>query len=165
MRGEQTINALVLGQFAGEERRFRLTVPWLEKVERDCDAGPGVIAQALSRAVQLLALREQGPVDAMALVSAGLGDWRASYIRRPIFWGLVGGGLAEETAAKLVREMIDERGFIGLLEYANLAFRVITGAQDGPEDDPPGESEGAPAAAPKTTTSRRRSRTVAPATR
>lgn len=156
----ETIDGEVLADFGGALRRFRLTVPHLAKVERDCEAGPAIIAGALARCVQVLSLNGKG-VSPLALIAAGLGDWRTSYVRQVLFHGLRGGGMDEPQVARLIREEIDERGFMGLLERAELAFGVITGAYVGPQEDPPaGEPEGAARkAAPKPR--KRRSRTAA----
>lgn len=159
---EETIDALVVSDFGGEDRAFRLTVPWLEKVERDCDAGAAVIAGEIARGVQVLEVYAEKKITAVAAIAAGLGAWRSSYIRQVIYWGLQGGGMAPGEAGKLVRRYIDERGFMGLIENVDLAFKVITGANSGPGDDPVGESGGAAATAPKKTP-RRRSQTGAPA--
>lgn len=146
----QSLDALVVAEFGGELRRFRLTVPLLEKVERDCDAGPAVIAGELARGAQLLEMRAEGKVTLLQMMAHGLGNWRASYIKQTIFWGLQGGGMAPNEAGRLCREFIDERGFMGLLENIGLAFGVVTGAYQGPEDDQVGESEGAAGTAPET---------------
>lgn len=163
MQVVESLDARVLGEFGGELRGFRLTVPWLEKVERDCDAGPAVIVGELARAVQLLEARKDNDISNLTLFAAGLGAWKVSYIRAPIFWGLQGAGMSPNDAGRLCREFIDERGFFGLLECAELAFSIVTGASSGPKDDPVGESVGAAKAVPQKTRGRR-SQTAAPAT-
>jgi hypothetical protein len=161
----ETLDAEVMAEFGGELRRFRLTVPFLAKVERDCDAGPAVIAGALAHCTQMLQLRAEKKLGALALMAAGLGDWRAAYVTRTLFWALNGGGMDPNLAGRLIREHIEERGFTGLLENAELAFGVITGAYMGPADDRVGESARAAATAPTPTPTRSRSsRTGARAT-
>lgn len=163
MEPVHSLDASVLAEFGGELRKFRLTVPFLAKVEQDCDAGPGVIAGELARAVQMIEAAGEQKVSALALIAAGLGGWRTSYVRQTIFHGLQGGGMSANDAAKLCREHIDERGFMGLLENASIAFGVMTGAYLGPKDDAPGESAGAGETNPPRKNARR-SRTAAPAT-
>lgn len=146
MEAERTRDAELVADFGGEARRFRLTVQYLAKVQDDTGAGPGVIVGALARCVQLLDLRDQFASD-VAMLASGLGDWRVEYVTRTVFWGLVGGGMEPNAAGRLVDAFILQRGFVGLLENAQLAFRVATAAVEGPaEDDPVGESVAAAAA-------------------
>lgn len=145
----RTIDALVVEEFGGEPRRFRLTVPWLAKVEADCDAGPLVIAGALAHVLHVgRSWAESTPLvtRVASLAACGL---RTPYVGRTLFWGLVGGGMEVSLAAKLVRGLVEERGWPGIIEHVGLAFAVITGASVGPEDDQPtGEPDGAAASAP-----------------
>jgi hypothetical protein len=69
----------------------------------------------------------------------GLGDWKVEDVREPIFVGLVAGGLSPNDAGKLCRTWIDERGFKGLVENAELALTIILVGLDIPEDEGLGE--------------------------
>ena len=161
----RTRDAELVEFFGGEQRRFRLTVQYLAKVQDDTGVGPGVVIGALARCVQLLELRAQFASD-VAMLASGLGDWKIEYITRTIFWGLIGGGAEPNVAGKLVETYILQRGFAGLVENALLAFRVASGAVDGPEEDTPvGESAAAASEAPAAPSHRRRSRTAASASR
>jgi hypothetical protein len=144
----ETIDGEVYEEFGGEIRKFRLTVPDLAKLQHpsECDAGPGVIAGELARAVQILELRREKKLSTLAAIGAGLGAWRVEFVTRPLFHGLVRGGMAPNDAGRLIRQNIEERGFLGLLENVTLAFQVVTGATHGPGDDPVGEPDGAAAA-------------------
>lgn len=140
--------AEVTDWFGGEERSFRVAWGELKKIQLACDKGPPDIAFSLHRCVAILqndrarvaAAKEQGldaqPMGLMDLVGLGLGDWRVEYVREPIYHGLVGGGMSPNEAGKLIRAHLEERGFLGLVENAELAFSLLVAGASAPPGEP-----------------------------
>lgn len=136
-----------------EEYTFRLGIDQWRKIEdpKVCNAGGTVIAQrllavaavisqgvSLRRAIQLGLIKGEGP--------------RADDIRAPILWALVGGGMSEVAAARLVRERVDGQPYEANGNLA-LAYAIVMAGICGPEDDPveidePGEQPGEGTVAP-----------------
>ncbi|HEY1750320.1 MAG TPA: gene transfer agent family protein [Caulobacteraceae bacterium] len=148
--------------FAGEDRVFRLGLGERRAIEEKCDAGLPVLVQRLAPMMRLAQLSvSQNPADRAQLligaaVSGNLGAWRTDDYRETIFRGLLGAGLDSSIATVLVREFVDQQP---PMQSAVTAFQILMASLLGPEDEPLGETTGAPAA-PKT---KRRSRAAKPA--
>lgn len=128
----------VTRMFAGEERQFLVQIGQLREIQKVCAAGPATVANRLGR---LVAVRKAKPDASMIdLILTGLGDWRVDDVRVPILEGLVAGGMSTNDAAGLVRKEIDDRGFRGLFENADLALELIVA---GVEAEPVGEPKAA----------------------
>lgn len=96
--------------FAGEERPFRLPIGRLRVLQERCDAGP----------LELVRRYENG-------------NWRVDDVREPILQGLIGGGMDQAMATKLVTQFFD--GF-PLLKFVTLAQVIVLAALAGsPEED------------------------------
>lgn len=117
----------VLLMFGTERRLFRLSVPLWEKVEKACDAGPGVIARRLASATGAAGS------DVRRIAYGSLGEFRVQDVRAPILQGLIGGGMKAEDAAALVEEWVDSRP---LIDSVPTALAVVLVSIMGPEDEP-----------------------------
>lgn len=130
--------------FGTEEHVFRLTVARWEKVQEKCQAGPPEVARRLS----LAALGQGGLGPLHAAASGRLGQWNVQDVREPLRQGLIGGGMAEEAAEKLCRELVDERP---LTLSVPVALDVVMAALFGPPEEPlMGEPAGGQGPPPKT---------------
>lgn len=125
--------------FGDTKRPFRLALKQLRKLQEKCadkikgERGPFVVLQSL--------------LD---------GTWRPDDVVWTIQLGLVGGGMKEEDAAKLVAERFEER--VGLYDHTLTAAAILRAAIIGPEEDKidPGKrpaEEGATTAQPPSPTS------------
>lgn len=119
--------------FGGEERTFRLGLKQLRKLQEKC--ADSVIG-------------ERGPFRILRELQSG--DWRVNDVYYTVLLGLMGGGMPEEAAAKLVKERFEDK--VGLHHHVLTASQIILAAMTGPEDDeiefpggaaPPGEATGA----------------------
>lgn len=149
--------------FGRDEHPFILKVRGWREVEKTCDAGLGVIAARLAPLVTLIELGSKTyPGGFMAAVAAGhLGSARIDDVREPILQSLIDGGMLSTAAGALVRMVFDEAlaaGKAPVLEFAYLAFEIVSRALIGLEDEPPGEPKAAKPKGPS-----RRSRTARPA--
>lgn len=81
----------------------------------------------------------QGKVDAgpeFLLNKVRLGQWSASDLFEVIRWGLIGGGMDNLEAEKLMQRVIDQHP---LGDFKVPAIEVLAHAVYGPSDDPVGE--------------------------
>lgn len=101
--------------FAGEERVFRLPLGRLRALQEKTDCGP---MELLSRLAS--------------------GTWRVDDLRETILQGLVGGGLDQGAATKLLLSYLDDQP---LQPFVILAQAVLMAAVIGAGDDEPGERE------------------------
>lgn len=114
--------------FAGEERAFRLPLGRLRAVQEKCDAGP---MELLNRLYS--------------------GAWRVDDLREILLQGLIGGGLDQAAATRLMRTAFDD---LPLAQFVPLAQAVMGAAVVGAEDEPDvgkppaGEAEASPSPAP-----------------
>lgn len=113
----------ILLQWPGGEHRFSLPIGHLRAVQDACDAGPMQIFQAL-----------------------GNGAWRLDMPMSVLRHGLIGGGMAEIEARKLVDRMFDAHPLAKFIAPARL---VIMAAVVGPGDDPVGEPKGETTTSPE----------------
>lgn len=128
----------IIEEFGGEQRSFLLAVGQLRKVQEATGASPVTIARELSRCVNVL--RSYPKATLFEQLQIGMGDWSPDFVRQPILQGLIGGGMAPAAATKEVASLIDDRGFIGLIENAPLALTLIVAGVSQPEDaSTPGE--------------------------
>jgi hypothetical protein len=109
----------IAAEFAGEERDFRLAWGELMDLQEKRDAGPSVVLARLS-----------------------LGQWQLQDVTETIRLGLVGGGADTATAARLVRQHVEQRpwelgGENGLVV---LAVRILAAALHGAPDEPLGKA-------------------------
>lgn len=140
----------ILEDFGGEPRSFRVLVGELEQIQARCKAGPGEVAHRLARAVAVIqrvsaeAREARRKPTILEFAAAGLGPLHPEDIRSPIFCGLTGDGMAPNDAGRLVREWIDDRGFLGLIENVALAFQLVVAGYSepkDPDDEDPGAGE------------------------
>lgn len=120
-------------------RTFRLGVGEWEKIDEICKLGP---PEMLPRLGAFVAAKRAYPnVSLLDLALAGgLGTWRRLDVHTVLLQGLIGGGGCTPTeAAKLVRELEDERP---AFENVPLAFEIVMAATIGPEGEPLGKSPG-----------------------
>lgn len=102
--------------FGGEDRVFCLKLGRLRALQEKTDCGP------------------------MALLSRYMsGDWRVDDVREAILQGLIGGGLDQANATKLVMSYFDDQP---LQPFVQLAQGVVMAALVGAEDEDLGEPEG-----------------------
>lgn len=106
----------VILPFAGEDRPFALLLKQLRAVQTRCDAGP---AELLRRYYTQ--------------------TWRIDDVREVLFQGLVGGGMADGEASRLLTANFDDRP---LRPFVMLAEAIVSAAIAGPPDDQTGEFEG-----------------------
>jgi hypothetical protein len=120
-------DASFVSEFGGEERTFRLPIGRLRAVQERTDAGP----------LELLRRFESG-------------SWRVDDLREVILQGLIGGGVDQGRATKLIVTFFDGQP---LLQFVSLAQAIVlvavVGAPDEDEDKAddkaakPGETEAA----------------------
>lgn len=103
--------ATIRWEFAGEERVFRLTISRLEALQEKCDAGPGFIWQ---------------------LLDSGMA--KSWHITETLIQGLIGGGMSEAAAIKLVKA-----NAIPLADHIELAKAICQAAWSGVPDESPKE--------------------------
>lgn len=105
-------------EFAGETRRFRLAYGELVRLQERVDAGPFWL-------IDQLRLRGR--------------EIRLQHIRHILILGLVGGGMKEPDAVRLVEaETVAKPDW---LEWVVVATLVLTEAVTGAAEDPPGKPE------------------------
>ncbi|MHB8283905.1 MAG: gene transfer agent family protein [Caulobacteraceae bacterium] len=118
-------SAKVRLSWGGDERTFKLGVGELDEFDALCDIGPGY---------------------ALALIeSAGVhGNWRAKHIREAIRLGLIGGGIDQHQALRLVKRYVDGRPLgENLATAANILRAAIVGVPDDPVPGLSGEGSNA----------------------
>lgn len=114
--------------FAGEDRIFRLPIGRLRALQERVDCGP----------MELLA-RYIG------------GTWRVDDLREPILQGLIGGGMGQAEATKLVQNNFDD---LPLKEFIGIAQAIVGAAVVGAGDETLGEPQaGEPQTSPSPATS------------
>ena len=129
--------------FGGEARTFLVQIEQLRAIQEACGVGPAEIVTRLAVPVDLLRNNPKATVFELAL--QGLGTWSIDMVRAPILHGLVGGGLTMAQATRLVRQNIDMRGFVGLVEHTILAFTlVVAGVSQPAKEGELGEGQAGP---------------------
>jgi hypothetical protein len=118
-------DASVTLAWADGEYTFRFGWGQLIELQEQCDAGPFVILDRLTR-----------------------GTWKVGDISHTIRLGLIGGGTAPSDALKLTQRYVESRP---PLENVMLARGILGVALQGASDEVPGEADGE--AANDTTTS------------
>lgn len=108
--------------FGGEDRVFRLPLGRLRALQEKCDAGP---MELLQRFVT--------------------GAWRVDDLRETILQGLIGGGLDQASATKLVQSYFDDEP---LQPFLPLAQGIIMASVVGTGDEDLGEPVGEEAVTP-----------------
>lgn len=103
--------------WVGGEHHFALTIGGLRAVQDACDAGPMQVMMRLRA-----------------------GHWRIDDLMSVIRHGLIGGGMAEAEARKLVANLFDAHPLASFVITAQL---ILAAAVTGVKDDPVGEPEGA----------------------
>lgn len=137
--------------FGGGERAFLCRQGEINKIQEACGEGCFEIAGSLARFVQIQRTHPKAALFEQLLMISG-NTIRAEFIRAPIFYGLIAGGMSPGDATKLVREWIEERGFIGLVENVTLAMLIlIAGVSLPPGAEPVGEPQAGPTAPPAST--------------
>lgn len=106
-------SAEVTLSFAGEDRQFRLPISRLRALQEKVDAGP----------MELLA-RYVG------------GTWRVDDLREPILQGLIGGGMGQADATRLVQTNFDD---LPLKDFIGMAQAIVGVAVVGAGDESLGE--------------------------
>lgn len=136
-------------EFGGVDRSFLVQIGELRKIQTACAASPAKIARELARGVATL--RAFPKAGMLRQLEVGIGDWEPEWVRQPILVGLVAGGNAPSDAQAWVRQEIDERGFIGLVDNLTLALTlIIAGAAKPAEAGREGkEGSGEPRPPPK----------------
>ncbi|QBX38671.1 gene transfer agent family protein [Brevundimonas sp. S30B] len=102
--------------FGGEERSFRLPIGRLRPLQEKVDAGPMELLQRFAA-----------------------GTWRVDDLRETILQGLIGGGLDQAKASRLVIDYFDDQP---LQPFVTLAQAIIMAAVVGAEDEELGEPRG-----------------------
>lgn len=100
----------------GGENRFALPIGGLRAVQTHCDAGPIEILRGLQ-----------------------IGSWKVDWPFVVIRHGLIGGGMGEAEARKLVDRMADT---YPCGKFVSTAMIIMGAAVVGVEDDPVGEPQG-----------------------
>lgn len=101
--------------WAGGEHSFRLAIAQLRAIEQRCDAGVSVV---------LLRLLGQ--------------NWKVDDVLSPIRLGLIGGGMSEDDAKKVIDKALDESSLYGMsITAADVMRRFIMWEGD----DAPGEQQ------------------------
>lgn len=99
------------------EHQFRLRIGELRQLQEKCDAGPMHIARRLAD-----------------------GSWLLDDIRETIRLGLIGAGIKQQDALRLVSEHVDS---VPLIQNVVTAQAIILAAVMGVEDEPVGEAPAA----------------------
>ncbi len=107
--------------WSGGEHRFHLGIGQLKALQKKCDAGPMWI-----------------------FLRMGKGEWFVEDIVETVRLGLIGGGMSDKEARKLVEDEITEPG--KYLAHMPLAAQILTisvmkGEDDEGEDEPVGKTE------------------------
>lgn len=102
--------------FGGEERVFRLPIGRIRAVQAKCDAGPMELLQRYMT-----------------------GRWRLDDLREVLLQGLVGGGMDQSAATRLVIDNFDDQP---MQQFVLLAQAIVSAAVVGVEDEPLGEPKG-----------------------
>lgn len=103
--------------WVGGAHTFALPIGQLRKLQQTTDAGPHEL-----------------------LIRMAQGNWRVDDLVEVIRLGLIGGGMTASEAGPLVLRLFEQHP---LIDFREVAYRVIGAAVMGVEDDPVGESEGA----------------------
>lgn len=93
------------------EHIFRLAMKQLSELQDKTDAGPEMLYRRIAD-----------------------GQWKVADLRETIRLGLIGGGMDEVEAIKLVRRYFDDSG---LIKHKATAAAIILAALMGPPDDTP----------------------------
>ncbi|WP_439572635.1 gene transfer agent family protein [Phreatobacter sp.] len=122
----------ILRPFGGRTRPFQLTLGAVEELERLCDAGAGLILRRLETLT-----------------------WRHADIRETIRLGLVGGGLGEPEATRLIEAYVDGQP---VAPFLSLAAAILAAYATGLDEvlkneGGPAEGDAAPAVPPDPATS------------
>ena len=124
-------------QWGDAEYTFRLGIGEQRRVQEKCDAGVVEIARRLATLALALA-DDKKPSSMRQLIGIGLGGtFRVDDVREVVLRGLIGAGMTEHEAAKIVRERIDEQ--MDFKGGVAIAYEVCMAAMCGPEDEPLGE--------------------------
>ena len=102
--------------FGGEDRRFRLGIGQWRAID---------------------AKRDVGPMELMRRLAAG--TYRLDDVREVFLQGLIGGGMADSEATKLVKATFDDRP---VQPFIITAQAVVAASVVGVPDDPVGETTG-----------------------
>lgn len=102
--------------FAGEDREFRLSIGPLRALQEKTDAGPMELLQRCAA-----------------------GNWRVDDLRETVLRGLIGGGMDNSSATRLVQANFDDQP---LQQFVTLAQGILLAAVMGAEDEDLGELEG-----------------------
>ncbi|MEH6773709.1 MAG: gene transfer agent family protein [Cereibacter changlensis] len=103
-------------QWSGGEHEFALPLGKLRALQDACDAGPEEIFNRLRT-----------------------GRWKVCDIIEPIRLGLIGGGLTDGEAQKLVMPLLNLHP---LMEFKLTAITILAAVLLGVKDDPVGEGQG-----------------------
>lgn len=106
---------VILRDFAGEERAFSLPIGRLRALQDKTDCGP---VELLSRYMTH--------------------RWRVDDVREAIHQGLIGGGMEQAQASRLMRTDFDD---LPKLQFVPLASDIVNSALESPPDEPLGEPE------------------------
>lgn len=106
-------SAEVVLAFGGEDRVFRLPLGRLRALQEKTDAGPMELLQRFT-----------------------VGNWRIDDVREPILQGLIGGGMNQHEATKLVQSYFDDTP---TLPHVHFAQSIVAAAIIGVEDESLGE--------------------------
>lgn len=123
--------------FAGEEREFCVRLGEIRRIEAKCGVGIGEVSRRLAHAA--LVINSLGKASRLEMLAAGV-QIHADDVRETIYQGLIGKGMPNIEATKIVRGAIDDCGMVGLLDNVGTALVVLLGAQDVPEDERLGEA-------------------------
>lgn len=102
--------------FAGEDREFRLSIGPLRALQEKTDAGPMELLQR-----------------------CGAGNWRVDDLRETVLRGLIGGGMDNTSATRLVQANFDDQP---LQQFVVLAQGILMACVVGATDEDLGESKG-----------------------
>lgn len=102
--------------FGGEDRSFRLSIGPLRALQEKTDCGPMELLQRLAA-----------------------GTWRVDDLRETILRGLIGGGMDNAKATRLVQQEFDDQP---LQQFVTLCQGIVMACVVGSEDEDLGEPEG-----------------------
>lgn len=146
------------GDFAGEERAFRIRLGEIRRIEAKTDTGIGEVCRRLAGGLLAMQATEGNVVRALA---GGI-DLHADDVREPIYQGLIGAGMSSGEAAKLLRTEIDDRGLMGLLDNIGVSLAALVASQEAPEATEGEPVAGESPAIPKTRSRSRKSTALDP---